>query len=63
MHPNAILAEVYESYERNGDGIVMFNTTEAALNHTLFEVGYVAKGKVWLNEKGYIELTQGKPIW
>ena len=63
MHPNAILAEVYESYERNGDQVVMFNTEEAALNHSFFEVDYVSKAKVWLNERGYIELVCGFPIW
>jgi hypothetical protein len=63
MHPNAILAEVYESYERNGDQFVMFNTEEAATNHDLFEVGHVSKAQVWLNEKGYAELVCGFPIW
>jgi hypothetical protein len=63
MQPNAILTEVYESYERNGDRVVMFNTEEAALNHSFFEVDYVSKAEVWLNESGYAELISGFAIW
>jgi len=60
---DSILANVYESYERNGDGFVMFNTEEAAQNHSFFEVAYVVKTQVFLSPQGYAELMQGKPIF
>ena len=41
----------------------MFNTEEAALNHSFFEVDYVSKAEVWLNESGYAELISGFAIW
>ena len=60
---DSILANVFESYERNGDGFVMFSTHEAALNHSLFEVAYVVETQVYLSVEGYSDLMQGKPIF
>lgn len=58
-----ILATVFESYERNGDGFVMFNTQESAENHDLFESDRVVKTQVWLSPEGYANLIQGKPVF
>jgi hypothetical protein len=60
---DSILADVFESYERNGDGCVMFNTYEAAMNHDLFEIDRVVKTQVYLSIEGYSDLIQGKPVF
>jgi hypothetical protein len=60
---DSILADVFESYERNGDGFVMFNTNEAAMNHDLFEIDRVVETQVYLSIEGYSDLIQGKPVF
>ena len=58
-----LLTDVWESYERNGDGFAMFNTEEAALNHELFEVGYAVNTQVYLTHERQHDLLQGKPVF
>lgn len=60
---DSILADVFESYERNGDGFVMFSTYEAAMNHNFFEIDLVVKTQVYLSIEGYSDLIQGKPVF
>lgn len=60
---NEELVNVWESYERNGDGFVMFNTEERALNHNFFEVGSVNPAEVWLTKEGKNDLEKGLPVW
>lgn len=63
MTNDAVLVDVWESYERNGDGFVMFKTEEQALNHNLFEVGSVNPAQVWLNEEGKEAIERGEPVF
>ena len=60
---NYSLVNVWESYECNGDGFVMFNTKEQALNHNLFEVGSVNPAEVYLTEEEKNDLEKGLPVW
>lgn len=60
---NETLIDVWESYERNGDGFVMFNTEEKALNHDLFEVGSVNPAQVWLTEDGKEAIERGEAVY
>jgi hypothetical protein len=57
------LINVWESYERNGDGFVMFGTEEQALNHNLFEIGSVNPAQVWLTQNGKNDIEKGLPVF
>jgi len=57
------LVNVWESYERNGDGFVMFKTKEQALNHDLFEVDRVVQAQVWLTRMAEDNLKKDLPVW
>jgi hypothetical protein len=53
----------FESYERNGDGVVFFKSKEAAENHTFFEIGFVSEVSLILTDEGVEEFNAGRPIW
>ena len=59
----ANIVKGYESYERNGDGVVFFKSKEAAENHTFFEIGHVSESTLMLTDEGVEEFNAGLPIW
>ena len=63
MNTESFLVSVWESYERNGDGFVMFKTEEQALNHDLFEVSNINHIQVWLSKDGKEALDRGEPVF
>lgn len=63
MQSESFLVEVWESYENNGEGCLLFSSKEAAENHDLFEVQFVQKVQVALSKENKERIENNLPVW